>query len=188
MTKTARCSSGLLNNRLYECKFSWPEECFVQCGDKGIVLTRQEQTDGSHAYRTAFFEAFPRNPDTFIRGEGESIEEAEDDAYKQYLHFSNCLDHEYERRDYTNGAGFCIHCGMFKGKAFEPIRVPCVICSQPTRFMSDKEGNYYGIECWRKMPKDQRWWWVFDEYANDDGFVKDCVDKYRADFADGGPH
>ena len=47
----------------------WPADCYVQGGDRGVVLTE----DGS--YWTAFVEAFPG---TFIRGEGVTIADAED--------------------------------------------------------------------------------------------------------------
>ena len=60
---------------------AWPEDCLVQWGDRGLVL-RREKSGGS--YTTAFFEAFPNNPQTFIRGEGVCIEEAERLAFKQF--------------------------------------------------------------------------------------------------------
>jgi len=37
----------------YVCLKPWPESCFVQCGDKGIVMSQEGN------YTTAFFEAFP---------------------------------------------------------------------------------------------------------------------------------
>ena len=55
----------------YVLKCDWPEDCFVQGGTSGLVLK------GKSTYKTAFFEAFPKNPDCFVRGEGESLEEAE---------------------------------------------------------------------------------------------------------------
>lgn len=97
---------------------SWPEDCFIQWGGQGLVF-RHEKEGG--CYTTAFFEAFPNDPKTFIRGEGASIEEAEKSAFKQFEHFRACPGHEFERRNYTNGAGFCKHCGLFKSDAFEPI-------------------------------------------------------------------
>ena len=93
----------------------WPEDCRVQWGDCGLVL-RKKGNGGD--YLTAFFEAFP---DTFIRGEGETVEQAEKDAYSQFVKFSVCSAHEFERWHYTNGGGVCKHCGMFKGRVFEPI-------------------------------------------------------------------
>lgn len=54
----------------WPCAFPWPEDCFCQAGHSGVVFTK------SGHYRTAFFEAFPKNPNTFIRGEGSTIEVA----------------------------------------------------------------------------------------------------------------
>ncbi len=62
--KIARKSFG----EAYVCKYEWPEDCFVQCGDNGIVC-------GKESYTTAFFEAFPESPKTFLRGEGAFVEE-----------------------------------------------------------------------------------------------------------------
>jgi len=102
----------------YECAHPWDPEIFVQCGDSGVVFTP------SGSYRTAFFEAFP---DGFIRGEGTTLAEAETAAWTQYQQHQACPGHEYERREYRNGAGFCKHCGKFKGKVFESLD-RCVIC------------------------------------------------------------
>lgn len=139
--KTARRSFG----QAYECQKDWPEDCFVQCGDNGLVLKGgMEKTLGSktigeavdnlkehYSYTTAFFEAFPRTPETFIRGEGATVEEAEEKAWKAYEKFSACEHPEFEKRKYRNGAGFCVKCGMFKSRAFEPWE-QCVVCGKPT--------------------------------------------------------
>lgn len=99
---------------------AWPEDCYVQWGATGIVFTQQEK--GS--YKTAFFEAFPTDPKTFLRGEGASIEEAERKAFAQFEKHQACANHEFERKGYTNGAGFCKHCGLFASRMFEPIEDP----------------------------------------------------------------
>ena len=89
---------------------SWPEEATVQWGH-GLIPA------------VPFFEAFL--PNTFIRGEGESIEEAERKAFSQYLREKNC-SHQWGRQRkngvlYTNGAGWCKKCGAFRSKMFKPI-------------------------------------------------------------------
>lgn len=106
-----RCQPGAWGNLggwLPVC--AWPDDCYVQWGDKGVVGTAK----GS--YITAFFESFP--PGTFIRGEGLHVAAAEQDAWKQYERILACPAHEFERRGYTNGMGFCKHCGMSSSKAF----------------------------------------------------------------------
>lgn len=122
----------------------WPDDCYVQWGGDGIVFTGgggiekginiltgvlagQKESAGEamellkNSYVTAFFEAFPTEPKTFIRGEGSTIEEAEKQAFEQFQKHVSCPGHEFERRGYTNGCGLCKHCGLFKSKAFEPI-------------------------------------------------------------------
>lgn len=114
--KTARNSLG----NPYPCKFPWPEDCFVQCGDKGVVLSAK----GS--YRTAFFEAFP---DTFIRGQGGTVEEAEAAAWTKYQAQLACPEHTFERRGESEH-GTCISCGLFKTHAFKPLH-SCSVCGKP---------------------------------------------------------
>lgn len=90
---------------------AWPDDCTVQWGH-GIVPA------------VPFFEAFP--PGTFIRGEGETIAEAEEKAFAKYLRDLAC-DHVWGRQRpggslYTNGAGWCRKCGGFRGKMFPPLK------------------------------------------------------------------
>ncbi|WP_128545095.1 hypothetical protein [Larkinella soli] len=128
----------------YTCLKDWQDDCFVQAGDDGLVFSSKGN------YLTAFFEAFPNNPDTFIRGEGKTIEEAEESAWGQLQRFQACSGHDFERRNYRNGAGFCKHCGMFKSKAFEPLD-RCHICGVPTQHCYDTKRNWF---C--EQHKDQR--------------------------------
>lgn len=105
----------------FVCLKEWPEDCAVQCGDDGIVFTENS------SYRTAYFEAFPRDPHTLIRGEGKTIQEAEESAWNQIQKHLACKKHKFERREYRNGAGFCVHCGLFNSKAYDPLE-KCHIC------------------------------------------------------------
>jgi hypothetical protein len=112
----------------------------VQWGGRGLVFVE----DGDN-YRTAFFEAFTKEPDTFIRGEGSSVEEAEADAFQKYERYRACENHEFERRKYRNGAGFCKHCGLFKSQCFEPLSDPypsTKLSRLFEAFMDDDEDEY----------------------------------------------
>lgn len=109
----------------YECKMNWPQDIFVQCGGKGIVISRQKDMP---SYKTAFFEAFPNNPSTFIRGEGASIEEAEESAFKKYEKIMNCQGHEYKRRGNSEHAT-CMHCHLFTSFCLPP-ETSCEICKK----------------------------------------------------------
>ena len=97
---------------------AWPEDCVVQWGERGIVISNDRTR------QTAFFEAFPTDPTTFIRGEGASIPEAEASAFAQFRRYLDCPEHLVERRGYRNGAGLCISCGLFISGAFEPLPDP----------------------------------------------------------------
>jgi hypothetical protein len=95
----------------YAPQCRWPEDCTVQWGDGIFPAVR-------------FFEAFPRG--TFIRGEGDDIDEAERDAFAQYERDVAC-DHVWGRQRpggvlYTNGAAFCRKCGGFRSRMFPEIR------------------------------------------------------------------
>lgn len=94
----------------------WPDDCTVQWGSHGLVLS--QKPDGS--YKTAFFEAFPKGGG-FIRGEGETLADAEASAFAKYLKISAC-DHGWSRKGYTNGGAICRHCGAFQA-VFRPIVV-----------------------------------------------------------------
>lgn len=148
--------SGLHNNLTpYECLNDWGDiPC--QCGSNGIVLTRQTMQETFNSveatreavtgqcqhYRTAFFEAFPQNPSTFVRGEGATVEEAEQSAWEQWQAIQACPGHEFERGKYTNGAGTCKHCNMFSSEAFKPTE-KCCICGVPTYWDVDTQGKFY---------------------------------------------
>lgn len=119
----------LIDHGRYETRRPWPSDCLVQGGSRGLVVARGT----SHTYRTAFVEAFPRNPDTFIRGEGPTMADAEDDCWAKLQRMASCpgtSGHEYEARGYRNGAGFCRHCGMFASDVFDVAVVghPCAVC------------------------------------------------------------
>ncbi|MCG5464176.1 hypothetical protein MED01_002341 [Micromonospora sp. MED01] len=108
----------------------WPDDTFLQGGSRGVVFA----SDGN--YRTAFVEAFHSNPDTFLRGEGTTVAEAEDACWAKYQTLTACPAHPehgpFEARQYTNGAGFCAHCGtwfskVLPGQPEDPDRAPSLM-------------------------------------------------------------
>ncbi len=114
-------------NKDYQLQYDW-NDIFLQCNDSGIVL-------GKKPYKTAFFEAFPKNPDTFIRGEGQTIQEAETNAWNKYQKILECKNHEYKYHS-DIGHGKCIHCNLFTSYAL-PNKICCSVCN--------KEGSYFDI-------------------------------------------
>jgi len=120
MTKIIQTNS----NKDYQLQYDW-NNTFVQCNDSGVVL-------GKKPYKTAFFEAFPRNPDTFIRGEGSTIQEAETAAWNKYQKTLVCQNHEYKYHS-DIGHGKCIHCNLFTSYAL-PNKICCSICKKQAYF------------------------------------------------------
>ena len=109
-TREYELSQRIRPSPAYNPQQEWPEDCRVQWGH-GIVPA------------TPFFEAFL--PGTFIRGEGETIQEAEAKAFDQYEREKTC-SHLWGRQRpggalYTNGAGWCRKCRAFRSKMFRPI-------------------------------------------------------------------
>ena len=129
----------------YPLAYDWPADCFVQAGSRGLVL----KGDGG-SYSTAFFEAFPRNPDCFLRGEGATIREAESQCWQKYESILACPGHEYERREREDGYAYCRHCA-FSGRVLEPTTT-CFVCAVPTRHGRDVNGEVYCEEHYDELP------------------------------------
>lgn len=158
----------------YTCAYDWAEDCFCQFGSGGIVfdsledafsspadtvatvLNPEHATPPSAFYVTAFFEAFPTTPKTFIRGEGETVLEAETAAWNKlqaYLICSGPNGHEFEARGYENGGGFCKHCNMFSSDVIPPIHA-CRNCGILAWGGKDIDGRVWCKDCWEHMPDD----------------------------------
>jgi hypothetical protein len=94
----------------------WPGDTVVQWGSNGVVL-------GEKSYNTAFFEAFPDealSSGGFIRGEGKTIVEAENQAFERFKKETAC-NHLWGREHYTNSGQLCRHCRAFRCKEIKPI-------------------------------------------------------------------
>jgi len=137
----------------YDSKYEW--NCFCQGGEHGVVLPSgsldkifsgntldalSDELSNKECYETAFFEAFPKQPDCFIRGEGNTIEEAEENAWQKFQKISVC-EHEMERRDRTDGYAYCKKCS-YSATVFEPLTT-CCKCGKPTSYSTDYKDNYY---------------------------------------------
>lgn len=98
----------------------------VQGGESGVVLLRE-----GGSYTTAFVECFPEN--SFIRGEGATVAEADDACWAKLQSFTGC-EHQWEPQGYRNGGGICKHCGQFGSKVFTPedLGLFCTTCGVPT--------------------------------------------------------
>lgn len=115
-----------LSGEAYVCKQEWPEGIHVQHGSRGIVFSKNGN------YSTAFFEAFPDTSITssYIRGEAETVRQAEEDAFNKYVKMRDCSQHEYERFKNTEN-GICIHCKSHKENMYPPTpEHKCSVCEK----------------------------------------------------------
>jgi hypothetical protein len=97
----------------------WLDDTYVQWGDSGLVINT---TDSTKSYKTAFFEAFPAKPCLigFLRGEGETLADAEKDCFEKYDRATHC-DHQWGRKHYRNGGMLCYKCKQFTAKMVGPV-------------------------------------------------------------------
>ena len=173
--RIAPCSRGIgVGGRVdYVCAFPWPEDCRIQAGESGVVFTHAPADPIADAlsavvdaaapdtapqradrYYTAFFESFPRQPDTFIRGEGPTVEAAEADCWARYQRILACDGHIFERCGRRDGYGYCVKCGL-GSMVFEPLD-RCVICDSSTRYAHDADGVAYCEAHIELMPEDKQ--------------------------------
>lgn len=83
----------------------WEDDCQVQWGGRGLVVGKEK------SYQTAYFEAFPSKGSGFIRGEGKTVQEAEEHALGKRRRELGCPGHQWSRRKYLNGLCWCRVCG-----------------------------------------------------------------------------
>lgn len=131
-------SLGIMNTSDYTCKYDWPTECFVQCGGKGIVMGNQHRK----GYVTAFFEAFPFN--NFIRGEGETIDLAEDAAWKKYQVMANCTEHSFKKSESRQRDAVC-ECCELSVRDYYPPEKECSCCGKSNVSLSIYD-QYFCLE------------------------------------------
>lgn len=104
-------------------QFDWPATFYLQGGKYAGV---RPNSNGSLVL--AFVEVFPTTPRTFLRREGTTVAEAEAACWEAWQAIVSCPRHPghgpFERRDYRNGSGFCVHCGGWFGPeltGFNPL-------------------------------------------------------------------
>ncbi|MFS0887012.1 hypothetical protein [Aeromicrobium sp. 179-A 4D2 NHS] len=129
----------LIANTTVEAVCDWPDGTFVQGGANGIVFVRGT----ADSYETAFVEVH-NDVIGFLRGEGDTVTEAEHAAWAKAQTVLSCEsmvkngDHEWEARGYRNGAGFCKACNRFGTHVFDisEVGVPCYVCGTKTNWQT----------------------------------------------------
>ena len=160
----------------FECRHPWPADVGIQCGTNGLVLTSPgalaaamsdpevaavvavgalTSTSSPDSYIIpAFFEAFPTEPSCFLRGEGETLADAEEQCWLEYQKIMACGAHEFERRGRRDGYGFCKKCGM--GSMFAEPLDTCSVCGKPTNYITDSRGVFFCEEHITDIPLEFR--------------------------------
>jgi hypothetical protein len=137
------------NTEKYKIKCNWAHDWTYSVGNDGLVICKN-----ADSYTTAFFEIYPRNPDCYLRGEGDTIEEAEIEAFGKWIKILSCRKHDWERRGRKDGYAFCKHCNL-SGTYLEPLS-KCKICKKTTNYDSDKNENHYCKKHASNIPKKLR--------------------------------
>lgn len=101
----------------------WPEGTTLQ------YTYHPNKTTGKPYY----IEAFTKQPYTMFTAHGKTLKEVETLAWKSYRKAIECENHEWEARNYRNGAGFCKHCNLFRSGVL-PIKEKCAICNERTYY------------------------------------------------------
>lgn len=122
----------------YKCKYPWPADSYLQ----SCEAEEGNFPNGTAYMDDAYIEVFLTSPETYIRTDANTIEEAEKEAWEKYQKILSCKGHEYESRGFVNGAGFCKHCGLFSENVLEPITT-CSVCGKPTAHTVDIKGVVY---------------------------------------------
>lgn len=94
----------------------------------------------------------PENATTMLGADGLTFEECEEKCWEKYQQYQKC-QHEFTRESpggchYTNGAGFCKHCGMLKSQAFEPETI-CTACHKHANLFSTLNDEWLCEDCYQ---------------------------------------
>lgn len=178
--RTIKLSSfGEDKSKEFTIAHDWSEDgkdISVQGGGSGVVFSK---TGGR---RTAFFEAFPNKPSCFVRGEGVTIGEAEENAWQRYQRIINCPGHDMDRRNRKDGYAYCKHC-TYSGMVYEPL-TKCCKCGVPTNYANDFRGRIYCKKHSRAMPKskDPKHWSNTFAFTSDKRLPRKLKKKYKEAF------
>lgn len=150
----------------------WPDGTFAQGGK---VTRASREGSGHDAEDLVFIETFPRDPATYLRGEGATFVDAEASAWARWQTITTCPAtsgptgaHEFETRGYRNGAGFCRACNLFQSHVFDlrDIGSVCVVCDEP-----------YYAEIRRRTPDGD--WATGKDENGDRPYDMVCVDHHH---------
>lgn len=146
---------------------NWPEDTLVQWGRQGVVFVQ----DGKDSYTTGFFEAFPGDGSAgFIRGEGATLEEAEEKAFQEWSRNRACLEaggHRWSRTrrlrggktdTYLNGGCFCRRCGAFQTIMSEVVMLGAYKAPLTSAELNSMASGFCRASPWSRDDERSRRW------------------------------
>lgn len=103
---------GIIKDAAHKVQPPWPKDVILKvgCDDESRI----------------FVEVSVHDPYTVIRGEGYTVEEAEDVCWRKFEAYRGCSDGSgehgpFERRQYADGRGFCTKCDTWMLGIFRPM-------------------------------------------------------------------
>lgn len=167
-----------LDQKSYTLQYDWPMNTLFNLN--GVLdedLENLKKSYEKHGLPTANIcniEVFmdTTNVETFFGASGNTLKECEDIAWKKFRSYLYCT-HTFSRdshsgEHYTNGEGVCIHCGMFKRKAFEPETI-CDECNKPSNIITLLDGTHVCEECYQTTSWNLR---IGNTYFNENAFIE----------------
>lgn len=145
-------SHNMMENK-YECKKEWDDNCKIQCGTNKFHMV-----ESLPVYYNAFFEVFI--DDDYIRGEGETLEIAEENAFKKLEKMKKCVNHTYKEIENTRNLK-CTKCYHVLANSIKPKTV-CDVCKKAHSGLQFQNKKYCiahfieKIESLLKMTKEEQ--------------------------------
>jgi hypothetical protein len=124
--------SGIFETNFEKPTKNWPKDTVAQCGGSEI--------DGIG--KNCFFEVFFK--DFYVRGEGPTKIEAENNAWNKYMAYESC-EHDFKRHSDSQDKGKCTKCGILKSGIFEIITC-CTVCNKKS---VTHYSNGIGFTCYK---------------------------------------
>ena len=161
-------------NEYYELKYDWREDTYFNINGPAECQKELYIREGWDI--DYYMEVFTRyeNAETYKGVHGNSFEDCEEKLWNKIQKYIEC-EHEFVRDSptgihYSNGAGFCKHCGMFKSKAFEP-ETKCMKCGKNANLNKCINGEEVCDDCYEELP----WYMKLDcKYFSDVSFLRYC--------------
>ena len=121
-----------------ECQYPWPS-MFIQGCDSSDLK------NGS--LLKAFVECFPEEPSCYLRGEGATLAESEQNCWAWYQRVVDGHEHIWDSRGREDGYGYCSTCHVGMSDVL-PVTQKCALCDSNKVWGSAEDGRKLCAEHW----------------------------------------